>query len=57
MIERWQIIIGVGFFALVITIKLLPKLLYMIALRKERGLWGYDPKQFAEAEKRERDEA
>jgi hypothetical protein len=54
--EWWHYPAGIGLLLLLFGIRLLPNILYMIELRKLRGLWGYDAKQFVDVEKRKQDE-
>jgi hypothetical protein len=53
---EWHYLVGFGFLALLAVAHFLPRVLEMIELRKERKLWGYDPKPFAEIDKREKEE-
>lgn len=52
----WYYVLGIGFIVLAIGVELVPYVLEMIDLRKERGLSGYDAKQFTEGAEGKADE-
>jgi hypothetical protein len=52
----WYYSLGIGGLVVIMVVGLLPEICEMIQLRKERKLWGYDPKQFAKAERRKDEE-